>query len=104
MTRKTAKKFTTYFNYIGGITLPMDVVRLCHHTGDCTEDVIRCMELPEVAKELTKIDPDSLIEELSEFGAWDAEQLASHTDNLKRILWIAAGNIQEENQVYFAQQ
>lgn len=91
--QKTAE---SYFNYIGSITLPLDVVRLCSHSGDCTEDVQRCMELPEVKAELSEIDPDQLRKELREYGAWDDQQLSSHGDNLERILWIAAGNIQEE--------
>lgn len=90
------KTLETYFNYIGSITLPEDVVMLCSHAGDCEEDVIRCMELPEVKAELAEIDPEQLRKELSEYGAWDDEQLADHNANLQRILWIAAGNIQDE--------
>lgn len=85
----------TYFNYIGSITLPEDVVMLCHHSGDCNEDVIRCMELPEVKAELAGIDPEKLRKELAEYGAWDELELADHNANLKRILWIAAADIQE---------
>lgn len=86
----------TYFNYIGSITLPEDVVRLCHHQGDCEEDCRRCMELPEVKAELSEIDPEQLKKELREYGAWDENELSDHNNNLMRILWIAAGNIQEE--------
>lgn len=85
----------TYFNYIGSITLPEDVVMLCYHSGDCEEDVIRCMELPEVKAELAGIDPEKLRKELAEYGAWDELELADHNANLKRILWIAAADIQE---------
>jgi hypothetical protein len=88
---------SAYFNYIGSIELPIDVIELCHHQGDCTEDIRRCMELPEVRAELSEIDPEALKKELSDYGAWDDEQLSIHQDNLERILWIAAGNIQDEN-------
>lgn len=87
-----------YFNYIGSIELPLDVIRLCHHQGDCDEDCTRCMELPEVKAELAGIDPIQLLKELEEYGAWDATELADHQANLKHILWIAAGNIQDETE------
>lgn len=90
------KTHETYFNYIGSITLPEDVVNLCSHQGDCEEDCRRCMELPEVKAELAEIDPEKLRKELSEYGAWDDAQLADHNENLMRILWIASGNIQDE--------
>lgn len=91
--QKTAE---TYFDHIGSITLPLDVVRNCSHSGPCDEDVKRSMELPEVKAELAEIDPIQLRKELSEYGAWDDDQLLNHDDNLERILWIAAGNIDDE--------
>lgn len=87
---------SAYFNYIDSIELPEDVVHLCYHTGDCLDDIERCMQLTEVKAELAKIDPVALIRELGEYGAWEEEDLKDHNENLKRILWIAAGNIQDE--------
>lgn len=84
-----------YFNYIGSIELPLDVIEQCYHTGDCEADIKRCMELPEVIAELEGIYPEDLRRELVEYGAWTEEELEDHNDNLERILWIAAGNIQE---------
>lgn len=83
------------FNYFE-IELPEDVVGMCHHSGPCDDDVDQCIELPEVAAELAKIDPVKLAKELREYGAWDDNELADHQENLKRILWLAAGNIQDE--------
>ncbi len=85
----------TYFNYIGSITLPEDVVKACHHSGPCDDDIDRAMELPEVKAELSLIDKDQLRKELKEYGAWDEIELSDHNENLKRILWIACGDIQE---------
>lgn len=85
-----------YFNYIDSIELPLDVVKACSHRGNCEDDVIRCMELPEVKNQLDLIDKDQLIKELREYGAWDNEQLQDHKENLSRILWIAAGNISDD--------
>jgi hypothetical protein len=35
--------------------------------------------------------------ELKEYGAWDAEELADHEQNLQRILWLASGDITEQD-------
>ena len=95
--KSTQKKYHyASFNYINEIKLPIDVVRLCSHSGNCDDDVIRCMELPYVKKQLAKIDSQKLIKELSEYGAWNENELSNHNANLMRILWIAAGNISEE--------
>jgi hypothetical protein len=56
------------------------------------------LELPEVKAELSEINPYDLRKELAEYGAWNDEQLTSHSDNIERILWIAAGNIMDELQ------
>lgn len=86
---------TAYFNYIGSIELPTHVVSMCHHTGDCENDCIQAMLLPEVKAELSEIDAEQLRKELREYGAWDDDELQDHQQNLIRILWIAAGDIQD---------
>ena len=86
-----------YFNYIGSIQLPLDVIEKCHHTGDCEADVLECLERPEVKAELSEIKPEDLKKELEQHGAWDDEELNDHQENLKRILWIAAADIQEQD-------
>lgn len=98
---KKQKNFYAYFNYIDAVKLPKDVIKACHHAGDCQADVENCMLLPEVKKELAKINPERLKEELGEYGAWSEEELNDHQQNLERILWIAAGNIQDENPTHF---
>lgn len=91
------KFYSAYFNYIGSIELPKEVVNACSHSGDCTEDVQRCLKIPEIALELNGLDKEGLKKELSEYGAWSDTQLENHQDNLERILWIAASDISEEN-------
>jgi hypothetical protein len=90
------KTKVTYFNYIGSIELPVYVVGLCSHAGPCDDDVARCLELPEVKAEMAEINPEQLVKELREYGAWDDNELKDHDENIKRILWIACGNIQDE--------
>ncbi len=38
-----------------------------------------------------------LRDELSEYGAWNDEELSSHAENLKRALWLACLDAQEGN-------
>jgi hypothetical protein len=87
-----------YFYGDYGITLQMTKTQaqLASHPGQCHEDVEHLSKVPVIARQLQKIDPERLILELREYGAWDAEELADHEQNLQRILWIAAGTITSE--------
>lgn len=89
------KSYIAQFNYFE-ITLPEDVVKDCHHSGPCDDDITNCRLLPEVIAELGKLDPIKLVKELQEYGTWNELELSNHDDNLSRVLWIACGNIQDE--------
>ena len=41
--------------------------------------------------------PDAIRAELAEYGAWDASELADDEANRRRILWLAAWNIAEDD-------
>jgi hypothetical protein len=74
--------------------MPAEAVESCHHQGACDSDVeywAPRIHRPE------KITPELLAAELRECGAWDAEELADDAANWRRIIWLAAGNIQEES-------
>lgn len=87
---------SAYFNHIGEITLPIEVIEKCSHSDDCTNDVLECMQNPEIKAELSKINPESLEKELLEYGAWEDDKLTDHDENLMRILWLSAGQISDE--------
>jgi hypothetical protein len=87
---------SAYFNYIGSIELPIEIVNLCPQSGAADSAIAYMRTLPEVIAELSEIDPEKLKQELQEYGAWNAKELSIHSDNLDRILWIACGNIQED--------
>jgi len=71
---------------------------ICSHRGECESDVKLVMNTyPAIKKQLDKIDPKVLADELSEYGAWDADELANHEQNKVRLLWIASGDILEGN-------
>ncbi len=65
------------------------------HQGRCDDDVLALSQEKSIARQLAKIDPETLKKELSEYGAWDDDQLLDHAENLQRILWIACGDIVE---------
>lgn len=68
------------------------------HQGQCAEGVKALCSLPHIKRQLRKISDDDLASELKEYGAWDEEELQDRVANEERIVWIAAGNIVEENQ------
>lgn len=86
---------TAYFDYIGSIELPIEIIELCPLSGACDTAIAIMRKLPEVIAELSQIEPAKLIQELSKYGAWEPEELANHEDNLDRILWLACSDIRE---------
>lgn len=81
---------TAYFNNFE-ILMPDACVADCSHQGDCGEDVEGW-----ASKLNLDIEPKLLRKELTECGAWDDEELLDHSENIRRIIWIAAGNIKDE--------
>ncbi len=67
------------------------------HSGECDEDVLELSKVPAIAEPLSKIEPAVLSAELKEYGAWSPEELADHPQNLQRLLWLAGGDIRENN-------
>lgn len=85
------------------IEMPDDAVTDCRHQGACDKGVAYwagadwqgATRIPRITR------PDqctvaALAAELGEYGAWDAEELADDDANWRRIIWLAAGNIREE--------
>lgn len=82
------------FNYIREcLNITKKLAAIGYHSGDCCEDIKRISELPEIKRQLKKINPEQLKKELYDYRAWDDKELNSHDDNLQRILWIACGDI-----------
>jgi|ERR1700676_155462 len=67
------------------------------HSGPCDAGVLALSRVPEIKLQLDAIDSKVLATELKECGAWDAMELTDHAQNIQRILWIACGDIPEEN-------
>lgn len=84
-----------YFNYIGSIELPVEIIEMCPLSGPADNPIAEMRKLPEVISELSEIQPDKLKQELQEYGAWEPHELNDHESNLDRILWLACCDIQE---------
>lgn len=101
-TYEAAKRDETlhYFSSSSGrieLAMTLEQAEGASHQGSCDDDVRALSKRPEIAKQLAEIDPALLVRELKEYGAWEADELADHDQNLQRILWLAAGDIEEEN-------
>jgi len=82
------------FNYITtSLNITKAVANECSRSGDNEYNVNYYMSLPKYKKQLSKIDKDELIKELTDYGAWDDDELQNHNDNLQRIFWLSCGNI-----------
>ena len=68
----------------------------CSHPGPCDADVEALVATPAIARQLLQIDYADIVAELREYGAWDDVELRDLPANARRIVWIAAGNINEE--------
>jgi hypothetical protein len=81
------------------ITMTRAQALSCSQPGrDASPDIERLLTDPRIARQARKLDRDKLREELDEYGAWGDAELADHDANIRRILWIAAGNIREESE------
>ena len=79
------------------LNITKKIAESCSHPGPCDNDVKDALTMPVIKKQLAKIDPVILRNELSEYGAWDEIELQDHSANLTRIVWIACGDITEGN-------
>jgi len=68
-----------------------------YHQGDCEESVKDLSDVKAIRKQLDKIDPETLKDELREYGAWEEEELLDHEQNLQRILWLVCADIIEDS-------
>lgn len=67
------------------------------HSGQCDDDIEFLLEVPNIKRQINKINETLLAEELKEYGAWDETELRDHEQNKRRILWLACGDIVDQN-------
>lgn len=82
------------------LRLPGQCVLDCSHSCPCDSDVAYWVPKvqAQIAADNFQRGPDAELirQELSEFGAWSNEELQDTEQNLHRLVWIAAGNIAED--------
>lgn len=91
------------------ICLTAEDIDACYHPGECDDDVAEVVRKPYIKDQFDRIDPQLLVDELMEYGAWDDKYIIpdtidprdsrQHRDNMKKIVWLAAGNIYDEYKV-----
>jgi len=76
------------------LRIPGSAVLGCSHSGQCDSDVAH--HAPKIYRPAS-CTPMALRNELKEYGAWDENELGDDEANWGRIVWIAAGNIRDED-------
>jgi hypothetical protein len=85
--------FTTFNRF--EIQMTRKQALACSHQGDCADDVNALIKSKQISRP-RKCTPENLKKELSEYGAWEENELENDTTNWERIVWLAAGNIKED--------
>ena len=88
---------SAYFNHFT-IEMSKEQAVSASHQGQCDDDVAYLVLNPTIQEQLASIPDDDLAAELSEYGAWDEKELLDRMENDQRIIWIAAGNINDEKE------
>jgi hypothetical protein len=82
-------------NYGNDIRLTLKDAKLCSQSGDCGPYIDELLTKPYVKKQVATLNPLQLAKELKDYGAWSSEELKNHEENVRRWLWLSAGNITE---------
>ena len=92
--------YTTIFP--NGFTLMLEwpEVNACSQQGDRWDAVNDALTMDYVRKQLDNIEDGTLKAALMEEGAWTGEELLFRADNERRIVWIAACQILEDEEKY----
>jgi hypothetical protein len=78
------------------LQIELDHANAGHHQGQCDADIERLLTVDYIKAQLDAIPPALLADELREYGAWDQDELADHEQNKARILWLACGDITDQ--------
>ena len=91
---ETNKYFYETGEYKEG-SLPQECIDDCSHSGQCIDDVqywIKKLDFD--------FDKEQGISYLKEYGTWDDQELDNHEDNKERVLWIACGDMSDNQEFY----
>lgn len=88
--RMNMKTEIIQFNY-GDLCLPVEALEQCHHQGRCDDDVEYWEK--QIDWDSQNMDAEAIRKEVSDWSEWD---VSDDRENRLRILWLAAGNWQED--------
>lgn len=75
---------------------PPDLVDFICKPGPNDAMVASAVDDPRLRPILDKIDPDLIVKDLREYGAWSDDDLKDREQNLHRLVWLAAWNIHDD--------
>lgn len=81
--------------------LPEDLLQdllNCGASGDASEAVDYV-----ISTYIVEGDPKDCAAFLKSYGAWDAEELSDHAENLRRLVWLTGCDLRERGEAYFDQ-
>ncbi len=84
------------------LAIIFDDARSGMHQGRCDEDIAALMQVPYIAEQLAAISEDVAREVATEYGRNDyghgPEDMHDHQANLAYVLWMACGDIIDDEQ------
>ena len=83
-------------NYGNDLRLTKAQAERGSHSGACDAEIADLRSIPTIRRQLDALAPETLKEELAEYGTWDEQELADHQANLSRWLWISCNDIVEQ--------
>src|SRR5580765_232526 len=78
------------------LILTRDQAHTGYHQGQCDDDIAYLRTILGIENQLQVLPSADVRAELQEYGAWDDDQLADHDENLSRLLWLACGDIVDQ--------
>jgi len=78
------------------IQIPLEWAESTHHSGHCDNDVLAVSQEGFIKDFTSALNPDIVRNVLDEYGTWDDEELKDKEENIQRLLWIACGDIAEQ--------
>jgi len=75
------------------LRLKLDDAAIGYHGGLCDDDIAYLRTLPYIADQLKALDENLVRDEVAQYSDWDTDD---HDANLNRLLWIACGDLEEE--------
>ena len=72
-------------------------LRDCGKSGDASQAVDYVISVYSITG-----DPTVCRGILSQYGAWEDDELLDHDTNLQRLVWLAGCDLEESNELYFS--